>query len=259
VEGPGDVFICAECIELCQSIIDQEKVRRNRSVPNCSPAVWTQAIRAKLDQLIIGQDEAKEAFVRVAANRPEGTGHVLLIGPSPSSMALLARALARALDVPFAAGDRSGLVEANRGEPIPLLFKLLESGDFDLEASQQGVVYVDGVDQPDVRESLLALWQGKQGEFMDRIRLDARRVLFICGGAFAGLDDTIARLENHQPESVVCDALLAFGVRPEWVQHTAAIARVAPLDEDALARLVKWVDFPRAEQAPTTKQEWSPT
>ena len=244
VEGAPDLFICGECIELCQSIIDQEKARRNHSPRDPSPATRAQTIRARLDQLVSGQDEAKEALARVVARRSEGTRHVLLIGPSSCSMAFLGRALAHVLKVPFAAGDGRTLIEPHGGNPIPLLFKLLDAGGFDLEASQQGVVYVDGVDQPDVRESLLALWQGKQGGYMHRLRFDARRVLFICGGAFAGVNDTTA----HSGESADCEALLAFGVQPEWLQHIAAIARVAPLDEDTLSRLVTWVDFRRAEQ-----------
>jgi ATP-dependent Clp protease ATP-binding subunit ClpX len=248
VEGPGDVFICGDCIELCQSIIEQVKARRNRPPHDRSPAECAHDIRAKLDRLVTGQDKTKEALTGVAANRTQSTGHILLIGPSPSSMAFLARALAHVLEVPFGAGDRRALVEPNRGNPIPLLFRLLDAGGFDLEACQQGVVYVDGVDLSEAQKALLSLWQGQQGEFMDRIGLDARRVLFICGGAFTGLDDLMARSENLQQESSAREALLAFGVQPEWLKHFAAIARVAPLDEDALARLVKWVDFPRAEQ-----------
>src|SRR6266480_2532356 len=105
VEGPGEVYICGECIELCQAIIDQERRRRNPCRQPVGPAV----IREKLDQLVGGQDEAKQALTLAADSRDQGGGRVLLIGPSSSAKILLARALAHALEVPFAAGDSSGL------------------------------------------------------------------------------------------------------------------------------------------------------
>ena len=143
MEGGPDVFICGECIELCQSIIDQEKARRNLSPRDPSSAVREQTMREKLDHLVSGQDEAKEALARVVARRSEGTRHVLLIGPSSCSMAFLGLALAHVLKVPFAAGDGRTLIEPHGGNPIPLLFKLLDAGGFDLEACQRGVICVN--------------------------------------------------------------------------------------------------------------------
>src|SRR5437899_2261353 len=117
VEGPGDVYICGECIELCQSIIDQEKRRRSRSAGGVPPVSTSEAIRGRLDQLVTGQDEAKEALVLAALCRGEFSAlgpqcHVLLIGPTRSSKVLLARALAHALEVPFAEGDLQALVRS---------------------------------------------------------------------------------------------------------------------------------------------------
>jgi ATP-dependent Clp protease ATP-binding subunit ClpX len=101
VEGPGEIYICGECVQLCQSIIDQEKRRRDSSIRSASPAPGKESIRAKLDQLVNGQDDAKEALVWAAHCPREGTGHVLLIGPGRSSKIFLAHALAHALEVPF--------------------------------------------------------------------------------------------------------------------------------------------------------------
>src|SRR5436190_2024739 len=108
VEGPGDVYICGDCVELCQSIITQERRRRN---PSPSP-VGPSQLREAFDKLVSGQDEAKQALVRAASLRHEGEGRVLLIGPSCSTQHLLARALAHALEAPFAAGDASALGKA---------------------------------------------------------------------------------------------------------------------------------------------------
>jgi ATP-dependent Clp protease ATP-binding subunit ClpX len=111
VEGPDEFFICGACIELCQSIIDQE--RRRRSPPRQPLAAVP--LREKLDQLVRGQDEAKRALVLAAEARNEGRGRVLLIGPNRSAKILLARALAHALEAPFAAGDSSGLPDPGGG------------------------------------------------------------------------------------------------------------------------------------------------
>jgi ATP-dependent Clp protease ATP-binding subunit ClpX len=135
VEGPGDVYICGECTELCQSIIEQERRRRNPSSGPGGPAL----IREKLDQLLRGQDEAKQALIQAVCSRQDGRGHVLLIGPSRSAKVLLARALAYALEVPFVAGDSSGLIKSKHGSKkgLPLLLALLDAGDFHVEAVQK--------------------------------------------------------------------------------------------------------------------------
>src|SRR5262249_16647979 len=119
-------------------------------------------LREKLDQLVAGHDEAKQALVLAADSRNEDRGRVLLLGPSSSAKILLARALAHALEVPFAAGDASGLVRAQDPEGVPpLLFRLLQASDFDVDAAQRAVVFVDGAERPDAQETLLRLWQDK--------------------------------------------------------------------------------------------------
>src|SRR5437868_2238789 len=156
VEGPGDVYICGECIELCQSIIDQEKRRRGASKALFTHIPSPRTIKEKLDQYVIGQQRAKKVLSVAVHNHykrrslgDQGHGDVevdkstiLLIGPTGSGKTLLARTLAKVLDVPFAIGDATTLTEAGYvGEDVEnLLLKLLHASDFDIEAAQRGIV-----------------------------------------------------------------------------------------------------------------------
>src|SRR5262249_19129963 len=149
VEGPGNVYICGECTELCQSIINQEKGRRSRPVGGPLPETIPEVIRERLDQLVTGQDEVKETLVLATLRRRESCGPapfrpVLLLGPTRSSRAFLARALAHAIEAPFAEGDGPALGRSGTEPVEPLLYRLLLAADFDVEAAQRGVVYVDG-------------------------------------------------------------------------------------------------------------------
>ena len=163
VEGPGDVYICGECIELCQSIIDQEKRRRGASKALFTNIPTPRSLKEKLDQYVIGQQRAKKVLSVAVHNHYKrlslGDGahgdvevdksNILLIGPTGSGKTLLARTLARILDVPFAIGDATTLTEAGYvGEDVEnLLLKLLHAADFDIEAAQRGIVYIDEVDK----------------------------------------------------------------------------------------------------------------
>ena len=252
VEGPGEVYICGECVELCQSIIDQEKRRRN---PSRQP-VGSALLREKLDRLVSGQDEAKQALTLAAGSRNEGGCRVLLIGPSSSAKILLARALAHALVVPFAAEDASDLVRSklDSADTSSLLLRLLEASEFDVRTAQRGVVFVDGADRPDVQAALLRLWQDKACYLAAGIEFTLGGILFVCGGSFAGLDEAIACRGRRVEQPVRVEDLTALGVRADWAWCLAGIARVAPLGEASLVRIVQWVDFrrgngPRAEQS----------
>src|SRR5438067_11293142 len=163
VEGPGDVYICGECIELCQSIIDQEKRRRGGSRASMAHIPTPRTIKEKLDQYVIGQSRAKKVLSVAVHNHykrlslsDHGHGdvevdksNILLIGPTGSGKTLLARTLAKILDVPFAIGDATTLTEAGYvGEDVEnLLLKLLPASDFAIESAQRGIVYIDEVDK----------------------------------------------------------------------------------------------------------------
>jgi ATP-dependent Clp protease ATP-binding subunit ClpX len=254
---PGRRYICGLCVRSCQSTIEQEQQRRSRFARLRRSVIDREAIRAKLNQLVAGQEEATQALALAAACQREGSGRVLLVGPSRSSKVLLARALAHALGVPFAAGDAWGLVKSVEGA-LPLLSDLLQAANHDIDAAQQGVVYVDGADTHEVQELSLQLWQLQVGN-AGRSDLDVRHVLFVCGGTFQGLtghSPTDIRAEasavhglrlelepSGRDAASFADALMAFGARAEWVRYLRTVACALPLDDDSLTRFVTWIDL----------------
>ena len=162
VEGPGDVYICGECIELCQSILEQEQRRRGPTKQLFNKIPTPREIVTRMDEYVIGQHAAKKVLAVAVHNHYkrlsldwEGgdveidKSNILLVGPTGSGKTLLARTLARILNVPFAIGDATTLTEAGYvGEDVEnLLLKLLHAADFDIEAAQRGVVYIDEIDK----------------------------------------------------------------------------------------------------------------
>ncbi|MEK6247926.1 MAG: AAA family ATPase, partial [Planctomycetales bacterium] len=162
VEGPGDVYICGDCIELCQSILDQERRRRGTTKQLFTKVATPREIVSHLDEHVIGQDHAKRVLSVAVHNHykrlmadDEGSdieiekSNILLLGPTGSGKTLLARSLARILNVPFAIGDATTLTEAGYvGEDVEnLMLKLLHAADFDLEAAQRGILYIDEIDK----------------------------------------------------------------------------------------------------------------
>ena len=269
VEGPNGVHICASCVDLCHSIIRQERRQAAQGRPLFTAIPTPRQVKEFLDQYVIGQERAARVLAVAVHNHYKRLAHadtedgadveldksnVLLIGPTGCGKTLLARSLARVLNVPFAIGDATTLTEAGYvGEDVEnILLKLLQAADYDLEAAGRGIIYIDEIDKigrttqnvsitrdvsgEGVQQSLLKMLEGTVANIPPQggrkhpeqqyIQMDTTHILFICGGTFTGLVDLIKKRLGRK--------LIGFGSEENQektpAEHGQTLALVQPDD-----------------------------